>query len=282
MKKQHLISLAILMALFGCQSNKDRVPDFSDNIDYQYSETKYMDNHNNEEHIVSIKYFNKQNQLIEQVGHEFRVKYTYDDKGNLTETFSCRMYNCDIGWRSILVYDSSGNHVGTYTTLDTLVNMDTVKVEQVKFYDNKKRLIKELADRGKDVNNDKFEYWKFYQYENERILSAIETRNGDTVWVGTYDYNKSGNLIRINRKNREKYKNEQFEYDKSNRLINWTIDSNENPLIENTSYSVSNNTTAYEYNHKGQLIREVTYNHKGEKYRTFFYQYKDKKALIPT
>lgn len=282
MKKQHLISLAILMALFGCQSNKDRVPDFSDNIDYQYSETKYMDNHNNEEHIVSIKYFNKQNQLIEQVGHEFRVKYTYDDKGNLTETFSCRMYNCDIGWRSILVYDSSGNHVGTYTTLDTLVNMDTVKVEQVKFYDNKKRLIKELAERGKDLNNDKFEYWKFYQYENERILSAIETRNGDTVWVGTYDYNKSGNLIRINRKNREKYKNEQFEYDKSNRLINWTIDSNENPLTENTSYSVSNNTTAYEYNHKGQLIREVTYNHKGEKYRTFFYQYKDKKALIPT
>lgn len=270
------------MALFGCQSNKDRVPDFSDNIDYQYSETKYMDNHNNEEHIVSIKYFNKQNQLIEQVGHEFRVKYTYDDKGNLTETFSCRMYNCDIGWRSILVYDSSGNHVGTYTTLDTLVNMDTVKVEQVKFYDNKKRLIKELAERGKDLNNDKFEYWKFYQYENERILSAIETRNGDTVWVGTYDYNKSGNLIRINRKNREKYKNEQFEYDKSNRLINWTIDSNENPLTENTSYSVSNNTTAYEYNHKGQLIREVTYNHKGEKYRTFFYQYKDKKALIPT
>ena len=282
MKKQHLISLAILMALFGCQSNKERVPDFSDNIDYQYSETKYIDNHNNEEHIVSIKYFNKLNQLIEQVGHEFREKYTYDDKGNLTETFSCRMYNCDIGWRSILVYDSSGNHVGTYTTLDTLVNMDTVKVEQVKFYDNKKRLIKELAERGKDLNNDKFEYWKFYQYENERLLSAIETRNGDTVWVGTYDYNKSGNLIRINRKNREKYKNEQFEYDKSNRLINWAIDSNENPLTENTSYSVSNNTTAYEYNHKGQLIREVTYNHKGEKYRTFFYQYKDKKALIPT
>jgi len=155
--------------------------------------------------------------------------------------------------------------------------MDTVKVEQVKFYDNKKRLIKELADRGKDVNNNKFEYWKFYQYENERVASEIETRNGDTLWVGTYDFNNSGNLIRINRKNREKYKNEQFEYDKSNRLIKWSIESNEQPLTENTAYSVSNNSTTYEYSDKGQLIREVTYNHKGDKYRIFIYQYTDRK-----
>ena len=277
MKTRHLISLAIYLTLYGCQSTKVYIPDFSDKIDFQYSETQYRDNPDKNENIISIKYFNKQNQLIEQIGHESRVKYTYDENGNLTETFSCRMYNCDIGWRSILVYDSSGNHIGTYMTLDTLINMDTVKVEQVKFYDNKKHLIKELADRGKDLNNNKFEYWKFYQYDNERVLSEIETRNGDTVWVGTYDYDNIGNLIRINRKNREKFKNEQFEYDKSNRLIKWSIESNEYPLTENTGYSVSNNMTAYEYNDKGQLIREVTYNHKGDKYRTFIYQYKDKK-----
>ena len=266
MKTRHLITLAIYLTLFGCQSNEVYIPDFSENIDFQYSETKYMDNPDKNENIVSIKYFNKQNQLIEQVGHESRVKYTYDAKGNLKETFSCRMYNCDIGWRSILVYDSSGNHIGTYMTLDTLINMDTVKVEQAKFYDNKQLLIKELTDRGKDVNNNKYEFWKFYQYENDRVLSEIETRNGDTVWVGAYDYNNSGNLIRINRKNREKYKNEQFEYDRSNRLIKWTIESNEYPLTGNTSFSVCNNTTTYEYNDKGQLIREVTYNHKVDKY----------------
>jgi len=278
MKTRHLISLAMFLTLFSCQSNNVRIPDFSDEIDYQFSETKHIYIHDkNEEYIVSIKYFNKRNQLIEQVGHESRVKYTYDENGNLTETFSCRMYNCDIGWRSILMYDSSGNHIGTCMTLDTLINMDTVKVEQVKFYDSNKRLIKELADRGMDLSSNKFENWKFYNYENERILSEIETSNGDTVWAGTYNYDNSGNLIRINRKNREKYENEQFEYDKSNRLKKWSIESNEYPLTENTAYSVSKNTTAYEYNDKGQLIREVTYNHKGDKYRTFIYQYKDKK-----
>jgi hypothetical protein len=265
--------IIVVLILIGCSRQEIYVPDFSNTIDYHCREIKYMGTSKIKDNVVSYKYFNEKKQLIEQVGHEYRIKYKYNKQGELIEKFSCRMYNCEIGWREIMFYDNKRNYIGSFFTLDTLILFDTIKVVQIKYYDEHNNLIKELSDKGSDVNGNKYECWKNYQIENGKIIKEIETNNGNTTWIGSYKYDLKNNLVTINRIQEELYENELMEYNSKNQLTKKTIESNRYPLTENTFYSVCNNTTIYKYDNLDRLIEEITYNHKGEIYRTFLYDY---------
>ncbi|MFW5982860.1 MAG: hypothetical protein ACOCQ4_00010 [bacterium] len=50
------------------------------------------------------------------------------------------------------------------------------------------------------IDRNKYECWKFYEYEENRISLEIEKRNYSIAWTGYYNYGNKGNLISIKRK----------------------------------------------------------------------------------
>jgi len=265
-----IVSITTIL-LFSCQSSRF-VPNFSEQILYDYKVIVYSCEGRNKE-IHSFEYYNEKEQLVEQVQYEYRAKYIYNTKGQLAEKFHCRMYNCQAGRREILIYDNNGNHIGTYRTSEENINMDTIKVEQIRFYDENNHLIKELSDKGTDVYGKPYEFWKYYIYENDKIANEITMRNNDTVWVGKYFYNEAGYLVSIYRKNGQKYQKETFEYDQSGKLIKEKIEDNTYPLTKDVSFSRDNNSKTFLYNEQGKLIEEIRYNHKGEELLKYKYVY---------
>ena len=148
--------------------------------------------------------------------------------------------------------------------MDSIVNIDTVKVDQIYFYDSKNRLVKERTDSGKSMDGEEFEIWKYYEYLNNKINSEITLRNNDTVWIGNYDYDLNGNLIKIHRVRKEVYETELFKYNQDNKLIEEEIISTANPITPKVSFSAGNNVRKYEYDSTGFKISETVYNHKGK------------------
>ena len=276
MKNINIILVVVGLIMISCQSNQVYVLDLSDNIEYNNIEIKYFKYDTLDKEPMLYKYFDIEGRLIEQVGNESRIKYKYDINGILVEKYNCRMYDCSVGRRELLFYDKNKNYIGSFFTLDTLVNLDTVKFEQIKYYDKKNNLIMELVDSGKDSKGKIFESWKNYIYSNEKIIKDIELKNNDTIWVGTYKYDNRGNLIEINKVRHELYENEKFEYNVNNQVIRKIIKANKYPLSKNTSYHVKNHSTTFKYDEQNRLIEEITFNHNGEKFRTFLYEYNNK------
>lgn len=268
MKKIGII--IIILILFGCNSN-NKIPDFSSEIDYAYKTIQYSGNQKENE-IISYKYFDNNGKLLEQIGKESRTKYFYNEKGKLKEKLNCRIYDCDIGWREILIYDINNNYIGSKYIPKKFKDVKPLKFEQVKFYDKNNNLIKILSDSGTDVEGNNWEKWKFYYYENGKIAKEIEKQNDKIIWTGIYEYDENNNLVSIKRKNQRNYENELFRYDKNKRLIEQSI-KNEEILNENVSFSVKNNSTTYKYDKMGRQIEEITFNHKGKEHRHFTNKY---------
>ena len=170
-----ILSFTILLLLWTCRSSKQHIPDFSDEIDYAYKAIVYSQS-KNEREIYSYKYYNEHDNLIESVRFEHRLKFLYDSIGNLQEEFWCRMYNCEIGIREIFMKDDFGNTIGVFrtNTYENNLNLDTVSFRQIKFYDEKNQLTEELIHSSNNVYGEYFEEWKYYFYENNRIISGIE------------------------------------------------------------------------------------------------------------
>ena len=274
-KKRIIATILLTGFMLGCQSNR-YIPDLSNQIEYHYKVTIYSGKIRNKD-ICGFKYYNEKEQLVESVGHEYRTKFFYNNKGQLIEVFNCRMYNCQIGYRDILIYDDKGNHIEKYRITGRHPNIDTIKKEQIKFYDKNKHLIKEFIFRNTNGYGKLYEYWKYYIYEDDKIVTEITTCTNDTAWVGSYSYDKMGNLIAIIRKNGQKQQKETFEYDQSNNLIKKKIEDNSYPLTKDVSFSATNWSATFLYNEQGKLIEEKRYNHKGEEYLKYIYVYEYKK-----
>jgi YD repeat-containing protein len=273
MRTLHKILAFLILIQFSCSRQVLYVPDFSEQIDYSTREIKYSGNDMIPENAINYKFFNQSGQLIEQIGHEYRIKYFYDSISDLIEKFNCRMYNCEIGWRDLMIYDNNKNLIGIYWTLETAVDLDTAKFEQSKFYNESGKLLRELIDRGSNMQGDKYEIWRDYSYNDQLISKEIDTENGDTTWIGNYNYDDIGRLINITRILGKLKEQTNFIYNERGQLIKESIESNEYPLTEDLSFSVKNNTTTYDYDSQGRLIKEVTLNHKGKVYRTFLYSF---------
>ena len=265
-------SVVAMIVLLGCYSNRC-IPDFSEQIEYDYKVTIYRCEGRSKE-VACFRYYNEKEQLVESIGYESRNQFFYNEKGQLVEKFYCRMYNCQAGYRDILIYDENENHIETYKVY---IEEDTVKFKQIKFYDENNYLIKEFDYGGTHVSGELFEYWKHYTYENDKIIDEITMRNNDTVWVGKYSYDEVGNLISIYRQNGQKYQKETFEYDQSRRLTKKSIRDDEYPLQKNVSHSATNYSTTFLYNEEGKLIEEVWYDHNEKEFAKYVYVYEYKK-----
>jgi YD repeat-containing protein len=265
----------LLFLCLSCGSRQLYVPDFSEEINYSYCETVYMGSTNDKNNIVDKKYYNNKKQLIEHIGHEFRSKYTYDTDGKLTEIWNCRMYNCETGYKEILKYDDNGNYLGTIIITSTHPNAE--KLDTVKFYDKFNHCIKERTESRNDAYGDHYECWKYYTYENDRLIGDRESRYGGEIWTTKYSYDEKSNLIAIERTCNDKYENEIYEYNSKGLLIKETIDGNEYPVDNNTIFSVKQNSTTYEYDTEGRLTKKLVYNHKGTLTNSFTHFYENKK-----
>jgi len=269
----------ITLAIIGCTRDA-YIPDLSSTIDYNYRVTKYRGTNKAKENIVSYEYYNNNGLLTEQIGVEYRIKFIYNNQKELIEKYYCRYYNCEIGRREIFFYDDNRNYIGSFFTTDTIIKLDTINIDQIKLYNANNNLIKELLDKGTNIYGDKYEYWRSYKYNNGRIIEEIETNKEDTIWVGTYKYDSNNNLIEINRIQGELFEIETIEFNNRNKKIRKTIKSNENPITDDTSYSVNNNIIIYKYDKDGRLIKTTSYNHKGEIHGVFSYQYDYKQSII--
>jgi len=261
--------LLLLIIVSSCQS-RNEFADISNQIDFAYKQLKYSDKVS-DKNLNGIGYFSKDSLLIEKVGFEYRTKLIYDDENKLIETKGFRSP------RKLHFYDKNNNFIGIYYTSDSIVDRNTIKIEQTKFYNSDNSLKRELIQSGKGVNGKYFETWKEYIYLENKIIKEIETRNSDTIWIGDYYYDRDNNLSEISRKLADKYEIEIFSFNKFNKIKTHIILSNEHKIDKHTSYSVNNNRTEYLYYKNGLIKEETRFNHLGEKVWKNIYEYETKK-----
>lgn len=218
--------------------------------------------------------------LIRRTAHEGGCEvFHYDSTGRIMEITWGR--NCEDGRRTIFIYDSQNNHIGYYSTMDSVVNLDTVEFEQIFFYDTYNRLIKERTDKRNDVNGVEFEIWKFYTYIDNLIHTETTLVNNDTLWVGKYSYDLNYNLTKIHRVRIGLFETELFKYNKNGLLIEKEIRSTKNPLTPETSFSAGNNRRTYKYDSDGVLTEETVFNHEGkDQFRTIYKKVEKKKKTL--
>jgi hypothetical protein len=258
MMKQRYI-LVILLLIASCKAN-DRKSDVDFNYDYEVR--CYSSNSNDPKNFQYSEFF-LNNTLVRKIGREGDcTRYFYNSEGKLIETRWGR--NCSYGRRDILIYDSLNNYIGNYITLDSIVNLDTVKFEQTFFYDKQHRLIKELTDTRDTEGGKELKAWKCYEYDGNKIIREISLTNSDTIWKGKYTYDSKGRLINIYRVRNKVYESEDFKYNENGLLIEKVITSTENPITPETSFSAGNNKRTYLYDSTGFLTTEILYNHQGK------------------
>lgn len=252
--------VSILILIISCKaSDKSRNYDF---VDYDYEIRSYYSNSNDPDNFRYSEFY-RNDTLIRKIGREGDcTTFLYDSIGRLVETIWGR--NCNYGRRNIWIFDSLGNHIGYYSTMNSVVDLDSVKFEQVFFYDSNNRLIKERTDKRKNMNGEEFEIWKHYSYLNNKIDTEITIQNQDTVWIGRYYYDTFGNVIKIHRVRKKVYETELFKYNKDNVMIEKEIISTANPITPEVAFSAGNNVRKYDYDSTGFKTSEIIYNHNGK------------------
>ena len=267
----------MLLLISSCNSDREKV-NRTYNFDYDYELRSYsfddLDNH------TGIRFY-LNGQIIRSIYKESGCKkYYYNSTGKIKESTWSR--NCSYtGRRTIFIYDSLNNHIGHYNTMDSVINFDTIAIDQTNFYNSNNKLIKERINKGVDIYGKKFEIWRHYTYSDSLIKSEITLDNNDTVWVGNYFYNSKNNLTKIHRTRNNVYETELFKYNINGLLIEQEIISTKNPVTPTTSHSAGNNTTTYEYDSNGTLIATTILNHKGEISSKTIYKKVEKQKTTP-
>jgi YD repeat-containing protein len=232
------------------------------NFNYDYEIRSYYSNPDNPKNFRYSEFY-LNGRLLRKIGRDGDcTRYFYDSTGQLIETRWGR--NCNYGRRNILIYDSLKNHIGDYSTMDSIVNLDTVQFEQTFFYDSQYRLIKELTDKRRNLDGEEIETWKHYEYLGNKINREITLTNFDTIWDSKYIYDSIGNLIQIYRVRKKVYEIEVFRYNAEGLLIEKEIKSTANPITPVVTFSAGNNMRTYQYDSTGFLTTELLYNHKGK------------------
>jgi uncharacterized protein RhaS with RHS repeats len=234
---------------------------FNDGFQFDYAIKHFYEDTTDQDNLRYTEFYDSNDQLIRVSGpEEGCTRYFYDNKRKLKETIRGR--NCSSGIREIMIYDQNDNLLGIYKTRDSLVNLDTIKFNQTRFYDKENKLTRELEREGTFPNGQHFETWNHYFYKDNQITEVIVNQNEGLLWNCTYFYDNSGRLKEIRKTRRTVVDSETYTYDKSGRIIEENIQSNEYPLTPETSFSARNNKTLYKYNSLGQLVEEITLNHK--------------------
>lgn len=244
-----------LILIVACQSREKKQ---QESFAPQYIIKSYYDNSNDYKNLKAIKYYDLSNRLLRETGKEGDcTRYLYDETGKLIEKVWVRSCEQGQGVRSIFIYDSSGNHVGIYMTLDTLVNLDTVEYEQTYFYDNENRLVKEKVAERVEPLNDTVETWNYYSYDGDKKDSVIVKENDILLWKGDYKYDMNGRLVELRKTRRNTYENEYFIYDDLGRLIEKQTKTNGNVVTPMGIVEIPDTKRVYTYDSTGFQNKEI-------------------------
>ena len=260
---RRIIFLLLSIIIFGgCfqNSKKEYIDDFY-NFNYDYELKEYYDNTCN--YRSSEFYLN--GKLIRETDIDGGCKvYKYYPNGKIIETTWSR--SCNHGNRTVYMYDSLNNHIGYYYCeyKDSVINLDTIKFDQIFFYDKKNRLIKERTDKHSVMEGVNYEKWVLYTYKDSLKKNEIIIENNDTTWFGKYFYNSKNQLIKIHREKDNEYKAELFKYNEKGLLIEKEILSNKDTITPDGSSIIYNNKTTYKYDNEGIIKEENIFNNKGE------------------
>ena len=246
--------ISILIILVSCR-NIDKKQ--YDNYIPKYVITSYYNNQDDPENFICAKYYDSSDRLIREIRRESCERFIYDSSGILIETIWGR--TCNNGFRKILIFDSLGNHIGYYKTFDSIINMDTVEFEQIKFYDFKNRLIKEKINERIDSNSDTISLWYYYSYNDDK-KSKIEIKKNDiTIWKRNLEYDSNGRLTESKDVRGNIYEKEYYIYDSLNRLIEKGIKSNGKIITPIGTFDIPHKKTTYSFDSTGFVFKETQF-----------------------
>lgn len=247
--KIQIIIVSIFIASCGT-SNKETVDEFTANykIESYYHPDKY----------ISTQYYDSLDNLLREVTRDgLCFQYIYNKANQLAEIVTGR--NCNYGRRSILIYDSRGNHLGNYETMDSVVNLDTISFEQTKFYDGSNRLIKEKISERKTMEGDVIQTWNMYKYDNTLKTSMEVKENEITAWYGIYKYDSTNNIVELSKTRNEREEFETFTYNKLGQLVEKEIKNNEKLETPMGIFDKPVRRTTYKYDSTNFLYEETIY-----------------------
>jgi len=262
MEIRFFIVISLTVCFVSCMN--DNCMDFYD-FEYDYKVESYFKYANATDSSLMHVDFYKNGLLIISSDKDggFR-KYLYDEKGILREYYWGRQ--CGYSLRYINKFDSLDNCIGKIrlSKFDSITNIDTVKFDQVRFYDNKSRLTKELKHSTPGSDGYKYREWEIYTYDGVKINMSIMLENSIVTWKGIYKYDSIGNLIEIDKRYRDYFEITHYKYNDKGLLIEESIMGNKNPIMTETIFSTTNNKIEYQYDSSGFKIAALVYNHKNE------------------
>ncbi|MCC9165254.1 hypothetical protein [Pontibacter harenae] len=253
--------LTLLLLLVACQGRERKQ---EESFDSKFVVRSYHSNSDNPENLKSVKYYDSSDRLLREIGREGDcIRYIYDERGKLLEKVWGRGCQQVMGVRNILIYDYLGNHVGAYTTSDTLVNIDTVSFEQIYFYDSENRLVKEKIAERIEPQGDTIKTWNYYTYVGNKKDSLLVKENNGLLWKGVYNYDTTGRLLELRKTRRDTYENEYFLYDDFGKLVEKQTKTNYKIATPLGVAKAPNSRTTSTYDSAGFQTKEILY-HNGK------------------
>ena len=261
-----VFSIVIIYSLItGCRTeNKKTANEFT--ADYLID--KYYYKPNGPDILISTKYYDSTDNLLREVTRDgLCIQYRYNNN-QLIETITSR--NCINGRRSIFIYDSLGNHLGNYETMDSVINWDTISFEQTKYYDDSNRLVKEKTSERKTMEGELIETWNLYKYDST-LRKSLEVKNNNiTTWFGTYKYDSVGKLLELRKTRNERYEIDTFIYNNLGLLVEKGTRSNQKLVTPMGTFDHPDRRTVFKYDSTKFLYEQTLYENDKFSVRTIY------------
>lgn len=225
---------------------------------YHYEVDSYYNNSNEPKNFISTKYYDSSDKLIRETKRDgICIEYLYNENDKIAETVTGR--NCDFGRRSIFIYDSAGNHLGNFETLQPNIDLDTVDFEQTKFYNDLNQLVKEKISETKSIDGELIEIWNLYKYDKDLKTSLEVKKNDFTEWYGTYKYDSVGNILELKKTRNERYETETFTYNNLGLLIEIEKKNNGKLITPMGTFDHPDRRIVFKYDSTNFLYEESIY-----------------------
>jgi hypothetical protein len=251
------VYIFILCLVAACQSQGEGSQSDFNSFYEVYS---YYGNPDDPKNLRSVRYFDSSNKLLRELGGDVGcTRYIYDETGKLIETVWGRSCEQRHGVRNIFIYDSLNNHIGNFTTYDTLISLDTIQFQQTFFYDSANRLVKEKTGERVESPFDTIATWKYYFYSGSKIDSVKLLENDGLLWNIAYRYDKKGRLEGLRKTRGNTYENEYYIYDGFGKLIEKGTNSNEKVTSPMGSFDMPETKRVYTYDSSGFQTKEILY-----------------------
>lgn len=256
-KRILLIMYCIVMALLcacGQVQENEEVGNEEMIVDEVNTETEFVEasiEPASAEELIQIKVLIKEVEVDEDT--EVSTYYAYDEKGHIiTKECTFASENINEKYYSEWIYEEDGSYIENFYIVSDS-DIDSLSAES--FYDKNGNLLK--------VSDYFFRYAREYTYDEKGNVTGGVSYSlvGESDDVSLWEYNKSGEL--------------EYDYSADGNLIEYRIVGSNGRISSKTQY---------EYDHKGQLIKEEQFSYSPDEYFSegYRYQYDDEGKLICT